>query len=173
MQIKSLQDIWDNLGYVIQKHNDFKKVNEHTDRLIYNCAPSRMKDGSVMQTFIDVGYLFLSSAVPNDSQGFIWFECKGHLNYDDEHKVRLRLPERISDKLVGQHNINIAQIYNDETKEFLKKDSNIVWRLVKGQALFTTLEEAQDYIKKCEAGEVDIKDFFIKVEEVKDTKSDK
>ena len=48
MKIDSLERIQDNLGYIIQKrYNGFKKTQFHPKRLIYNCAPKRMKDGSV------------------------------------------------------------------------------------------------------------------------------
>ena len=75
MKIDSLESIWNNLGYVIQKNNGFKKTQFHPRKLIYNCAPKRMKDGSVKNTFIEVGYLYLTSAVKDDSQGFVYFEC--------------------------------------------------------------------------------------------------
>lgn len=165
MRINTLQDIWDNLGYIIQKHNNYKVVNENRDMLVYNCSPTKMKDGSVKDTFIEVGYLYLMSAVKNDSQGFIWFDCRNKINFDREHKIYSeRIPEMISDKIVGRFNTKIAQIYNDETKEFLHKDSNIRWDTLVGQALFTTREEADEYIEQCKEGKVEIKSFYLKIE---------
>lgn len=167
MKIDSLESIWNNLGYVIQKHNNFKKTQFHPRKLIYNCAPKRMKDGSVKNTFIEVGYLYLTSAVKDDSQGNIWFDCIDHINYDEEHKIWFEKGgEHFWDKLTGRHNISIAQIYNNSTKEFLHKDFNITWNIVKGQALFTTRQEAEDYIKQCENGNVELPEFFLKVEKV-------
>ena len=159
MKIDSLESIQDNLGYVIQKrYNSFKKTQFHPKRLIYNCAPKRMKDGSVKNTFIEVGYLYLTNSVKDDSQGFIYFDCTDHINYDKEHKIIFpTMPEQFWDKIVGKHNSDIAQIYN----------SNIIWNIIKGQALFTTKKEAEDYIKQCENGEVEISEFFLKVEKVK------
>ena len=79
--------------------------------------------------FIEVGYLYLTSAVLDDSQGFIWFDCTDHINYDKDHKIWFEKGgEQFWDKLTGSHNINIAQIYNNLTKEFLHKDSNITYR---------------------------------------------
>ena len=158
MKIDSLERIQDNLGYVIQKrYNSFKKTQFHPKRLIYNCAPKRMKDGSVKNTFIEVGYLYLTNLVKNDSQGFVYFDCTDHINYDKEHKIIFpTMPEQFWDKIVGKHNSDIAQIYN----------SNITWNITKGQALFTTKKEAEDYIKQCENGEVEISEFFLKVEKV-------
>ena len=167
MKIDSLESIWNNLGYVIQKYNGYKKTQFHPRKLIYNCAPKRMKDGSVQNTFIEVGYLYLTSVVKDDSQGNIWFDCTDHINYDKEHKIIFpTMPEQFWDKLVGRHNISIAKIYNENTKEFLHKNSNIIWNIIKGQALFTTREEAESYIKQCENGEVEIPEFFLKVEKV-------
>ena len=167
MRIDSLESILNNLGYVIQKHNNYKKTKRNLRKLIYNCAPKQMKDGSVKNTFIEVGYLYLTSAVHDDSQGFIWFDCTDHINYDKEHKIWFEKGgEQFWDKLVGRHNTSIAQIYNNSTKEFLHKDSNIEWKLVKGQALFTTRQEAEDYIKQCENGEIELPEFFLKIERV-------
>ena len=68
MKIDSLESIQDNLGYIIQKrYNGFKKTQFHPKRIIYNCAPKRMKDGSVKNTFSEVGYLQLISAVKDGS----------------------------------------------------------------------------------------------------------
>ena len=158
MKIDSLERIQDNLGYVIQKrYNGFKKTQFQPKRLIYNCAPKRMKDGSVKNTFIEVGYLYLTSAVKDDSQRFVYFDCIDHINYDKEHKIIFpTMPEQFWDKIVGKHNSVIAQIYN----------SNITWNIIKGQALFTTKKEAEDYIKQCENDEVEISEFFLKVEKV-------
>ena len=158
MKIDSLERIQDNLGYIIQKrYNGFKKTQFHPKMLIYNCAPKRMKDGSVKNTFIEVGYLYLTSAVKDDSQRFVYFDCIDHINYDKEHKIIFpTMPEQFWDKIVGKHNSDIAQIYN----------SNITWNIIKGQALFTTKKEAEDYIKQCEDGEVEISEFFLKVEKV-------
>lgn len=167
MKIDSLESIQNNLGYVIQKYNNFKKTKIQPRKLVYNCAPKRMKDGSVKNTFIEVGYLYLTSEVKDDSQGFVFFDCIDHINYDKEHKIWFEKGgELFWDKLVGHHNIKIAQIYNNSTKEFLHKDSNITWNIIKGQALFTTREEAEDYIKQCEKGEVELSEFFLKVEKV-------
>ena len=167
MKIDSLESIWNNLGYVIQKHNNFKKTKIQPRKLVYNCAPKRMKDGSVKNTFIEVGYLYLSSIVKDDSQGFVYFDCIDHINYDKEHKIWFEKGgELFWDRLVGHHNINIAQIYNNSTKEFLHKDANITWNIIKGQALFTTREEAEEYIKRCENGEVELSEFSLKVEKV-------
>lgn len=167
MKIDSLESILDNIGYIIQKHNSFKKTQFHPRKLVYNCAPKRMKNGSVKNTFIEVGYLYLTSAVKDDSQGNIWFDCIDRINYDKEHKIWFEKGgEQFWDKLVGHHNISIAKIYNENTKEFLHKDSNIIWNIVKGQALFTTKEEAEDYINQCENGEVEIPEFFMKIERV-------
>lgn len=158
MKIDSLELIQDNLGYVIQKrYNGFKKTQFHPKRLIYNCAPKRMKDGSVKNTFIEVGYLYLTNSVKNDSHRFVYFDCTDHINYDKEHKIIFpTMPEQFWDKIIGKHNQDIAQIYN----------SNITWNIIKGQALFTTKKEAEDYIKQCEDGEVEISEFFLKVEKV-------
>ena len=158
MKIDSLESIQDNLGYVIQKrYNGFKKTQFHPKRLIYNCAPKRMKDGSVKNTFIEVGYLYLTNSVKDDSLGFVYFDCIDHINYDKEHKIIFpTMPEQFWDKIVGKHNSDIAQIYN----------SNITWNIIKGQALFTTKKEAEDYIKQCENGDVEISEFFLKVEKV-------
>lgn len=167
MRIDSLESIWNNLGYVIQKHNNYKKTKRNLRKIVYNCAPIRMKDGLVKNTFIEVGYLYLTSAVKDDSQGFVYFDCIDHINYDKEHKIWFEKgSELFWDKLVGHHNINIAQIYNNSTKEFLHKDSNIIWNIKKGQALFTTREEAEDYIKQCESGEIELSEFFLKVVKV-------
>lgn len=167
MKIDSLESIWDNLGYIIQKHNNFKKTKIRSRKIVYNCSPKQMKDGSVKNTFIEVGYLYLTSAVKDDSQGNIWFDCTDRINYDKEHKIIFpTMSEQFWDKIVGKHNSNIAQIYNNSTKEFLHKDSNITWNIIKGQALFTTREEAEDYIKQCENGEVELSEFFLKVEKV-------
>lgn len=167
MKIDSLESIWNNLGYVIQKNNGFKKTQFHPRKLIYNCVPKRMKNGSVKNTFIEVGYLYLISAVKDDSQGFVYFDCIDHINYDKEHKIIFpTMSEQFWDKIVGKHNSNIAQIYNNSTKEFLHKDSNITWNTIKGQALFTTREEAESYVKQCENGEVELSEFFLKVEKV-------
>lgn len=169
MRIDSLESIWNNLGYVIQKHNNFKKTKIQPRKLVYNCSPKRMKDGSVKNTFIEVGYLYLTSAVLDDSQGYIWFDCADHINYDEEHRIIFpTMPAQFWDKLVGKHNTNIAQIYNDSTKDFLNKESNINWNIIKGQALFTTRQEAEDYIKQCENGEIELPEFFLKVERVMD-----
>ena len=159
MKIDSLESIQDNLGYVIQKrYNSFKKTQFYPKKLIYNCAPKRMKDGSVKNTFIEVGYLYLTNSVKDDSQGFVYFDCIDHINYDKDHKITFpMMPEQFWDKIVGKHNSDIAQIYN----------SNIKWNIIKGQALFTTKKEAEDYIKQCENGEVEISEFFLKVEKVK------
>ena len=159
MKIDSLERIQDNLGYVIQKrYNGFKKTQFQPKRLIYNCAPKRMKDGSVKNTFIEVGYLYLTSAVKDDSQRFVYFDCIDHINYDKEHKIIFpTMPEQFWDKIIGKHNSNIAQIYNS---------NNITWNIVKGQALFTTKKEAEDYIKQCENGDVEISEFYLKVEKV-------
>ena len=159
MKIDSLESIQDNLGYVIQKrYNSFKKTQFHPKRLIYNCAPKRMKDGSVKNTFIEVGYLYLTNSVKDDSLGFVYFDCIDHINYDKEHKIIFPImPEQFWDKIVGKHNSDIAQIYN----------SNIIWNIKKGQALFTTKKEAEDYIKQCEKENVEISEFFLKVEKVK------
>ena len=166
MKIDSLESIQNNLGYVIQKHNDFKKTQFHSRKLIYNCAPKRMKDGSIKNTFIEVGYLYLVSTVKDDSQGFVYFDCIDRINYDKEHKIWFEKGgELFWDRLVGHHKINIAQIYNNSTKEYLHKDSNITWNIIKGQALFTTKKEAEDYIKQCENGEVEISEFFLNVVE--------
>jgi len=163
MKIDSLESIWDNLGYVIQKYGGFKKTQFHPRKLIYNCAPKRMKDGSVKNTFIEVGYLYLTSAVKDDSQCNIWFDCTDHINYDKEHKIIFpTMSEQFWDKIVRKHNSNIAQIYNNSTKE----DFNITWSTIKGQALFTTRKEAEDYIKQCENGKVELSEFFLKVEKV-------
>ena len=167
MRIDSLESIWNNMGYVIQKHNNYKKTKRNLRNLVYNCAPKHMKDGSIKNTFIEVGYLYLTSAVKDDSQGFIRFDCTDHINYDKEHKIIFpTMPAQFWDKLVGKHNTNIAQLYNDKTKEYLHKDSNIEWNIVKGQALFTTRKEAEDYIKQCENGEIELPEFFLKVEKV-------
>lgn len=169
MRIDSLESIWDNLGYVIQKYNNFKKTKFRPRKLVYNCAPKRMKDGSVKNTFIEVGYLYLTSAVKDDSQGNIWFDCTDHINYDKDHKIWFEKGgEQFWDKLVGHHNISIAKIYNENTKEFLQKDSNIIWNTIKGQALFTTKAEAEEYIRQCENGEIELPDFFLKIERVID-----
>ena len=159
MKIDSLESIQDNLGYVIQKrYNGFKKTQFQPKRLIYNCAPKRMKDGSVKNTFIEVGYLYLTNSVKDDSQGSVYFDCIDHINYDKEHKIIFpTMPEQFWDKIVGKHNSDIVQIYNS---------NNIIWNIVKGQALFTTKKEAEDYIKQCEDGEVEISEFFLKVEKV-------
>ena len=171
MRINSLDAIWDNLGYVIQKHSNFKKAKKKLQRLVYNCSPIKLKDGSITNTYIEVGYLYLGSAVKDDSQGFIWFDCTNRINYDSEHKMHTELlPEQISDKILAKNNTKIAQIYNNDTKEYLKKDSNIEWHLDKGQALFTTLKEAEDYIKECETGNVDLKGFSMKFEKVSEEK---
>ena len=141
MKIDSLESIQDNLGYIIQKrYNGFKKTQFQPKRLIYNCVPKRMKDGSVKNTFIEVGYLYLTSAVKDDSQRFVYFDCIDHINYDKEHKIIIfpTMPEQFWDKIIGKHNSNIAQIYNS---------NNITWNTIKGQALFTTKKEAEDYIK--------------------------
>ncbi len=158
MKIDSLERIQDNLGYIIQKrYNRFKKTQFHPKRIIYNCAPKRMKDGSVKNTFIEVGYLYLTNSVKDDSQGFVYFDCTDHINYDKEHKIIFPImPEQFWDKIIGNHNSDIAQIYN----------SNITWNTIKGQALFTTKKEAEDYIKQCENGEVEISEFFLKIEKV-------
>ena len=66
------------------------------------------------------------------------------------------MPEQFWDKIVGKHNSDIAQIYN----------SNITWNITKGQALFTTKKEAEDYIKQCENGDIEIPEFFLKIEKV-------
>ena len=159
MKIDSLERIQDNLGYIIQKrYNGFKKTQFHPKRIIYNCAPKRMKDGSVKHTFIEVGYLYLTNSVKDDSHGFVYFDCTDHINYDKEHKIIFpTMPEPFWDKIVGKHNSVIAQIYNS---------NNITWNIVKGQALFTTKKEAEDYIKQCENGDVEISEFFLKIEKV-------
>ena len=159
MKIDSLERIQDNLGYVIQKrYNGFKKTQFHPKRLIYNCAPKRMKDGSVKNTFIEVGYLYLTNSVKDDSRGSVYFDCTDHITYDKEHKIIFpTMPEQFWDKIIGKHNSNIAQIYNS---------NNITWNIIKGQALFTTKKEAEDYIKQCENGDVEISEFFLKVEKV-------
>lgn len=157
MKIDSLESIWNNLGYVIQRHNNFKKTKIRPRKLVYNCAPKRMKDGSVKNTFIEVGYLYLINAVKNDSQGFVYFECIDHINYDKEHKIIFPImSEWLLDKIVGKHNSNIAQI----------KESNIKWNIIKGQALFTTKKEAEEYIKQCENNEVELSEFFLKIKKV-------
>ena len=167
MKIDSLESVCDNLGYVIQKHNNFKKTKIQPRKLVYNCSPKRIKDSSVKNTFIEVGYLYLVSAVKDDSQGNIWFDCTDHINYDKEHKIWFEKGgEQFWDKLVGCHNISIAKIYDENTKEFLHKDSNIIWNTIKGQALFTTRKEAEDYIKQCENDEIEIPEFFMKIERV-------
>ena len=79
MRIDSLESIWNNMGYVIQKHNNYKKTKRNLRNLVYNCAPKHMKDGSIKNTFIEVGYLYLTSAVKDDSQGFVWFDCTDHI----------------------------------------------------------------------------------------------
>jgi hypothetical protein len=130
-----------------------------------------MKDGSVKNTFIEVGYLYLTSAVKDDSQGNIWFDCIDRINYDKDHKIWFEKGgEQFWDKLVGHHYISIAKIYNNNnnTKEYLNKDSNIIWNIIKGQALFTTRAEAEEYIKQCENGEVEIPEFSWKIEKVMD-----
>lgn len=171
MRIDSLDAIWDNLGYIIQKHNNFKKTKRNLRKIIYNCSPIKLKDGSITNTYIEVGYLYLGSAVKDNSQGFIWFDCTDRINYDNEHKMVCdKLPEQISDKIFAKNNIKIAQIYNNDTKEYLKKDSNIEWHLNKGQALFTTLKEAEEYIKECEAGNIELKGFSMKLEKVGEEK---
>ena len=165
MKIDSLESIWNNLGYVIQTHNNFKKTKIQPRKLVYNCAPKQMKDGSVKNTFIEVGYLYLTSMVKDDSQGFIYFDCTDHINYDKEHKIWFEKDgEYFWDKLTGRHNNNIVQICNEQAKEYLNKDSNIKWNIKKGQALFTTRKEAEDYIKQCENGEIELPEFFLKVE---------
>lgn len=167
MRIDSLEDIWNNLGYIIQKHNNYKKTKRNLRKIVYNCSPIKLKDGSIKNTFIEVGYLYLTSAVKDDSQGFVWFECTDKINYDNDHKIHTEwLPEQISDKILAKNNTNIAQIYNNETKEYLKKDSNIEWHLNKGQALFNTRQEAENYIKECETGNIDLKGFSMKLEKV-------
>lgn len=167
MRIDSLEDIWNNLGYIIQKHNNYKKTKRNLRKIVYNCSPIKLKDGSIKNTFIEVGYLYLTSAVKDDSQGFVWFECTDKINYDNDHKIHTEwLPEQISDKILAKNNTDIAQIYNNDTKEYLKKDSNIEWHLNKGQALFNTRQEAEDYIKECEIGKIDLKGFSMKLEKV-------
>ena len=52
MKIDSLESIWNNLGYVIQTHNNFKKTKIQPRKLVYNCAPKQMKDGSVKKLVI-------------------------------------------------------------------------------------------------------------------------
>lgn len=160
MRIDSLEDIWNNLGYIIHKHNSFKKTKKHFKRIVYNCSPIKIKDGSIKNTYIEVGYICLYSFIEDDSQGFVCFDCTDRINYDNEHKLHSEwLPEQISDKILAKNNMYIAQIYNDATKEYLKKDSNIKWHLNKGQALFTSRQEAEDYIKECEIGKIDLKVF--------------
>ena len=73
------------------------------------------------------------------------------------------MSEQFWDKIVGKHNSDIAQIYN----------SNITWNIIKGQALFTTKKEAEDYIKQCEKENVEISEFFLKVEKVKPNPTNK
>ena len=90
MRIDSLESILDNLGYVIQKHNNFKKTKRNLRKIVYNCSPVRVKDGSIKNTYIEVGYLYLGSAVKDDSQGFIHFDCTDRINYDNEHKMHTK-----------------------------------------------------------------------------------
>lgn len=161
MKINSLESIWDNLGYIANNNYSCKKHKFNKNKIVYNCQPLRMKDGTIKNTFIEVGYLYLFSRVKDDSQGFIYFDCIDRINYDNEHKIQFdKCNELLLDKLVGHHNINIAQIYNEQTKEYLNKESNIKWNIRKGQAIFTTKEEAEDYIKQCENSEVELLNFF-------------
>lgn len=167
MRINSLDDIKNNMGYIVHAIDNYKKHSINKKKLIYNCSPTRMKDGNVKNTFIEVGYLYLFSRVEDDSQGFVYFDCVERINYDNDHKIYSeKIPEQISDKIVGKFNTYIAQIYNDKTKEYLNKDSNIEWHLNKGQALFTSKKEADEYIEQCKAGEVEIKNFYLKIEQV-------
>lgn len=174
MKIDSIEAIWNNLELIVQMHNGYKEI-KRGNFPIYNCSPILVKDGSIKNTFIEVGYLYLGSRIPDDSQGFIHFHCTDRINYDNDHKIYSdKLPEQILNKLTGKHNTYIAQIFNDEVKEYLHKDTNIEWHLSKGQALFTTLKEAEEYIKRCEDKEIDVKKFTLKLEKVIDnpTKED-
>ncbi len=174
MKIDSLENILDNLGYIANNNYSCKKHKFNKNKIVYNCQPIRMKDGTIKNTFIEVGYLYLFSRVKDDSQGFVYFDCIDHINYDKEHKIIFpTMPEQFWDKIVGKHNLNIAQIYNNSTKEFLHKEFNIKWNLKKGQALFTTKKEAEEYIKQCENGEVELSEFFLKVEKVITTPTNK
>lgn len=167
MKIDSIESIWDNLGFIVHQYNGYKIKNKKPKKVIYNCSPKRMKDGSIKNTFIEVGQIYLFSRVKDDSQGFVMFKCKDRINYDKEHKISFSFGgEHLWNKIIGKHNTSIAQIYNEKTKEYLNKESNIVWKLSEGQALFTTLEEAEEYIKQCENGDVKIPEFFIKIEKV-------
>lgn len=157
MKINSQGKIWDTLACVVQKLNNYKKVETGITVPVYNCSPVKTKDGEIKNTYIEVGFLYLLSAVKDDSQGFVYFVCRERINYDGENKLQCKVvPEKISDKIFATNNTYIAQIYNAQTRIFLHKESGIEWHLSPNQVLFTELKEAFDYIDKCKSGEIKI-----------------